>query len=414
MTSRLAASERSAQNARNEESSVPASRRQKWRLGVALAVFALVIWACGGAGTGSAGGQGGDFGGSSSGGLGGSSSGGGGSVTNSDDGGLASSGNSSGSGSGGSGGSSGGSSSGSSGSSSGGGKSSSGSSGGKDGGGGSSGTGGGGNGIKGCGETLPSISDYTQNGPYTAMTINNTGPDGGYTVVQPTTLGANGFKHPIASWGNGITTTPSYYPTLLNRIASDGLVVVASNSSSVTEADMAGGLQWMIQQNTGSGQYQGKLDTSCLVSIGYSLGGAGAVEQGADPAVNANIVTTISFHPAGGTPQSLKAPLLLFTSLDDTVCVPATFVQPVFNGSPVQTFYEILQDAGDPSNAGHIIVVSPTDPEYAPANAWLRLWVYGDTGGMNYFWGSSAKSCQLPDFQCQSKQAGGTAQMSGF
>jgi hypothetical protein len=246
------------------------------------------------------------------------------------------------------------------------------------------------------------------------MTVTSTGPDGGYTVVQPTTLGANGFKHPIASWGNGITTTPSYYPTLLNRIASNGIVVVASNSSSVTEADMAGGLQWMIQQNTASGQYQGKLDTSCLVSIGYSLGGGGAVDQGSDPAVNANIVTTIAFHPAGGNAAGLKAPLLLFTSLDDTVCVPATFVTPVFNGSPVQTFYETLQDAGDPSGAGHIIVVSPTDPEYAPALAWLRLWVYGDTGGMDYFWGSNAKSCQLPDFQCQSKTPPAASQMSGF
>ena len=412
MRSRLAGSERSARNTRNEESSAPASPRQMWRFGVALSVFALVIWACGGAGTGGAGGQGGDLGGSSSGGLGGSSSGSGGSENNSDDGGVASSGSSSGSGSGTSGSTSGGTSSGSSGSSSGGGTSSSGSSGGADG--GSSGTSGGGNGIKGCGETLPPISDYTQSGPYTATTINNTGPDGGYTVVQPTTLGANGFKHPIASWGNGITTTPSYYPTLLNRIASNGLVVVASNSSTVTEADMAGGLQWMVQQNTASGQYQGKLDTSCLVSIGYSLGGAGAVEQGADPSVNANIVTTIAFHPAGGTPQGLKAPLILFTSVDDTVCVPATFVTPVFNGSPVQTFYETLQDAGDPSNLGHIIVVSPTDPEYAPALAWLRLWVYGDTGGMSYFWGSNAKSCQLPDFQCQSKEPGGQSTMSGF
>jgi hypothetical protein len=280
--------------------------------------------------------------------------------------------------------------------------------------GGSSGTGGGGNGIKGCGETLPPLSDYSQNGPFTAMTIDNTGPDGGYTIVTPTTLGANGFKHPVASWGNGITTTPTYYPTLLNRIASNGLVVIASNSSTVTEADMAGGLEWMIQQNTTSGQYEGKLDTSCLVSIGYSLGGMGAIDQGSDPAVNAHIVTTIAFHPAGGIPSGLKAPLFLLTSVDDTICVPATFVTPVFNSSPVQTFYETLQDAGDPGNLGHIIVVSPADPEYAPAMAWLRLWVYGDTGGTGYFWGSNAKSCQLPDFQCQSKMPPAASKMSGF
>jgi hypothetical protein len=377
-----------------------------------------IIVGCSGGGP-----QGGGFGSSSGGGSGSTSSGGSGGSGNSSGGQGTEEGTSSGgeitdAGSGGGGSSGSGSGGGNGGGSGGdGGKTSSGSSSGGGGSGtsgGSSGMGGGGNGIKGCGETLPPISDYTQSGPYTAMTIDNTGPDGGYTVVQPATLGANGFKHPIASWGNGITTTPSYYPTLLNLIASNGVVVVASNSSSVTEADMAGGLQWMIQQNTGSGQYQGKLDTSCLVSIGYSLGGGGAVDQGSDPSVNANIVTTIAFHPAGGNAAGLKAPLLLMTSVDDTVCVPATFVTPVFEASPVQTFYQTLQDAGDPSNAGHIIVVSPTDPEYGPALAWLRLWVYGDTGGMNYFWGSSAKSCQLPDFQCQSKTPPGSSMMSGF
>ncbi len=73
----------------------------------------------------------------------------------------------------------------------------------------------------------------------------------------------------------------------------------------------------------------------------------------------------ISPHRAA-LPGGLRAPpRSLFTSVDDTVCVPATFVTPVFSGSPVQTFYETLQDAGDPGGAGHIIVVSPTDPEYA-------------------------------------------------
>ena len=70
----------------------------------------------------------------------------------------------------------------------------------------------------GCGETLPALTDYTQNGPFATTTIANTGPDGGYTAVQPTTLGQNGFKHPVATWGNGITTTPSIYPTLLKQM----------------------------------------------------------------------------------------------------------------------------------------------------------------------------------------------------
>jgi hypothetical protein len=241
------------------------------------------------------------------------------------------------------------------------------------------------------------------------MTIGNTGPDGGYTVVQPTPLGQNGFKHPVAMWGNGITTTPATYPTLLNRIASNGIVIVASNSTSVAPADMTGGLDWMVAQNTSSGSYQGMLDTNCLVSIGYSLGGGGAVTAGSHP----NVVTTVSFHGVMGNSAALKTPLLLFTSTTDTFVVPATFVTPTYNASVVQTFYATLTDAGDPSNAGHLLPVSPTDPEYAPALAWLRLWVYGDQGGKTYFYGSNATLCQSP-WECQSKEPGGASKMSGF
>jgi hypothetical protein len=261
----------------------------------------------------------------------------------------------------------------------------------------------------GCGETLPALTDYTQNGPFATTTIDNTGPDGGYTAVQPTTLGQNGFKHPVATWGNGITTTPSLYPTLLNRIASNGIVVIASNSSSVTTDDMTGGLDWVIQQNAASGPYQGKLDTTCLVAIGYSLGGGGAVGAGAHP----NIVTTVSFHGVTGNSAALKTPLLLFTSTTDTFVTPSGFVTPTYNASAVETFYATLGDAGDPSDLGHLLPVSSTDPEYAPAMAWLRLWVYGDQGGRDYFFGPSATLCKSP-WTCQTKQPGGASQMSGL
>jgi hypothetical protein len=46
--------------------------------------------------------------------------------------------------------------------------------------------------------------------------------------------------------------------------------------------------------------------------------------------------------------------------------------------------------------------------------AWLRLWVYGDQGGRDYFWGSGALLCQGPDWQCQSEIPHAASQMSGF
>jgi hypothetical protein len=252
--------------------------------------------------------------------------------------------------------------------------------------------------VAGCpGESIAPTQDYGANGPFPAMTVNNTGSDGMYTVFRPTQLGMNGFKHPIATWGNGITTMPSYYPTLLTAVASHGIVVIASNSSNVTAQLMTAGLDWMIQQNSGSSEYAGKLNTTCLVTIGYSLGGGASVTAGA----HKDVVVTASMHGVTGASNTLHAPLLLLTSETDTFVVPATFVTPTFNSSTVQTFYGTLSMAGDPANTGHLIPVdliggAPNALEHKAVIAWLRYWVYGDQGARSYFWGDDCVLCKAP------------------
>jgi hypothetical protein len=250
----------------------------------------------------------------------------------------------------------------------------------------------------GCdGETMPPVTDYNANGPMPSKTTNNTGPDGMYTVFAPATLGANGFKHPIATWGNGITTTPALYPNLLGAIASHGIVVVASNSTNVTAQLMTAGLDWMIQQNSASGPYQGKLNTTCLVTVGYSLGGGASVGAGS----HKDVVATASMHGVTGASNALHAPLLLLTSETDTFVVPATFVTPTFTASTVQTFYGTVSMAGDPSNAGHLIPVdlaggSANALEHAAVVAWLRMWVYNDQGARKFFYGDDCVLCKAP------------------
>lgn len=252
---------------------------------------------------------------------------------------------------------------------------------------------------KGCdGETMPAVTgDYSANGPMPTKVVNSTGSDGMYTIYRPVTLGANGFKHPVATWGNGITTTPAYYPGLLGAIASHGFVVIASNSSSVTAQMMTDGLDWMVAQNGVAGDYQGKLNPTCLVTIGYSLGGGASVGAGA----HANVVATASMHGVTGAANALHAPLLLLTAETDTFVVPATFVTPTFNLSSVQTFYGTLSMAADTGNAGHLIPVdilpsSANIAERAAMIAWLRLWVYADQGAKKYFYGDDCVLCKDP------------------
>ena len=218
-----------------------------------------------------------------------------------------------------------------------------------------------------------------------------------YTIYRPMTLGEDGFKHPVATWGNGITTTPAFYPTLLGAIASHGFVIIASNSTSVNAGLMTAGLDWMVAQNDVDGDYKDNLKTTCLVTIGYSLGGGASVGAGA----HANVVATASMHGVTGPSASLHAPLLLLTSETDTFVVPATFVTPTFQASTVQTFYATLSKAADPTNIGHLIPVDilPSEPnniERGAMIAWLRLWVYGDEGAKSYFDGDDCALCTDP------------------
>jgi hypothetical protein len=241
-------------------------------------------------------------------------------------------------------------------------------------------------------QKLPPITDYNGPGPFNpGKEVDNVGPNNAYTMFRPATLDAGGFKFIPATWGNGITTTPQYYPWL-NTVASHGFVIIAANSSTVTPDDMTKGLDWLIMQNDVPGELQGKLDTSRGVCIGYSLGGGGAVTCGSHP----KVIATVAMHPAAGIPTGLHGPLLLFSGTNDTVCVPETFVQPVFNAAPVPSFFGMLDGADhlEPVVGGR---------ETAPLIAWLRLWVFGDEGAKPFFYGADCTLCKAPWTKPQSK-----------
>jgi hypothetical protein len=264
--------------------------------------------------------------------------------------------------------------------------------------GGSGGAGGGA--TSGCTGPALSVTDYGARGPFAVSVVNETGPGNQYTMFRPTTLGENGFLHPPATWGNGITTTPANYVELLSTVASHGFVVIGSNSTNVTAALMTQGLDWLIQQGSVQGEFQGMLATECAVTIGYSLGGGAAVGSGNHP----NVITTVSFHGLQGPAENLSGPLLLLTSTSDSFVTKAQFVQPTYDRSTnVPTLMATLNVAEAPSFAGHLIPLNDAGEERAPAVAWLRYWVYGDQAARGYFYGASCTLCDSPWTDIQRK-----------
>src|SRR5215472_11672764 len=100
-----------------------------------------------------------------------------------------------------------------------------------------------------------------------------------FDLYYPTNLGANGFKHPILTWGNGSFGMPSQVAFLLKHMASWGFVVIA------TEDPMTGPGQtildaanYLVQKNSDSASiFYHKLNVSQIGAFGHSQGAGGAI-----------------------------------------------------------------------------------------------------------------------------------------
>jgi hypothetical protein len=236
-------------------------------------------------------------------------------------------------------------------------------------------------------------------GSFDTMIVTGTGPGGSYTIVQPTTLGEGGFKHPPVAWGNGLATSPTEYYALLENVASNGFVVIANPGTGSDPQVVRAGLEWLIEQN-GSGEYAGKLAADCAGTIGYSMGGGAAVGSGSHPAVKA----IVSIHGLQDASDRASGPILLTTSDDDNFVTKAMFVQPCYDRSTVQPTILATHITGNaPSFGGHIEPLGAGGEDAAPTIAWLRYWIYGDQAQRDWFFGEDCKLCTTPWADVQKK-----------
>jgi dienelactone hydrolase len=147
---------------------------------------------------------------------------------------------------------------------------------------------------------------------------------------------------------------------------------------------MQDGLDWIVKQNTTSGIYQGKLWVDHAVSMGFSVGGTSAVQLGGAAAV----FTVVSIH-GHGAEAALHGPMLQTTGTKDNYGM--SLQQNTYDASKVQTFLATLTDAPHgyiESNGG--------GEERKAIVAWMRYWIYNDTGAKNYFYGDDCVLCKTP------------------
>jgi hypothetical protein len=242
------------------------------------------------------------------------------------------------------------------------------------------------------GSTLPPITDYSVKGPFATKVETNVGPNNGYTVFRPDPLGQNGFLHAPIVFGPGIgQTVQPVHTTMLTNFASHGFVVVGTPVLSQGPGGaqnlktMQDGLDWIVKQNTTAGSiYQGKLWADHCVSMGFSVGGTSAVQMGGAAAV----FTVVSIHGHAAV-AALHGPMLQTTGTLDNVGMPLQ--QKTYDSSKVQTFLATL------TGAAHQYIESNGGGEERKAIvAWMRYWIYNDTGAKNFFYGNDCVLCKSP------------------
>jgi hypothetical protein len=245
-------------------------------------------------------------------------------------------------------------------------------------------------GTAGGGPTLPPVDDYADEGPFETVVEEDVGPNDGYTVIRPQTLGEDGFLHAPIIFGPGIGQPVMTHEELLRNFASHGFIVVGVNVLNGRPGDagnrmlMLEGLDWILEQNDVAGMYQGKIYLDHAVSMGFSVGGTSAVEIGGHEAV----ATVVSIHGHTASAE-LHGPMLQTTGTEDNVGEPLQ--QQTYEMSEVQTFLATL------TGAPHGYIEQNGGGEQRPAIvAWMRYWIYADTGATDYFFGDDCVLCQPP------------------
>ncbi len=230
------------------------------------------------------------------------------------------------------------------------------------------------------------VSEWADKGPFGSRVVNNSGPNGQFTLFVPDPLAGDGTPNPILTWGNGSLTTPSSYRALLSHYATHGFFVVASNNTNVGSGqEMIAGMRWAIAENTRAGSaYFGKLDPDAVGSIGYSQGGIGAVIAGNEPEVK----TTVPIAGGDATIKNIVHPIFLIGNENDTAA-PIDVISPQFTSEDTDGPFVF----GILLATGHLETLGDGGRHRGYTTAWLAYHLLGERDAYRVFYGN--EQCTL-------------------
>lgn len=238
-------------------------------------------------------------------------------------------------------------------------------------------------------------------GPWAVSTV---AIDTSYVIHYPTSLGANGTRHPIVTWGNGSWATPGHYPGVLNHLASWGYVVIASTSSTTGRGtEMLAAVDYLTARNGDAASvFAGKLDTARIAAAGHSQGAGGATR--ATLASGGRIRTVVPINPPDPfwvndadkfDISQVAVPVLLLSGDKDTWISPPRTLTAYYNQIPGAAVRASLKAADH--NA-----IQRTGGRYLGyLTAWLHYQLLGDGYAGTAFRGARPELLTNPAWSTQ-------------
>ncbi len=253
-------------------------------------------------------------------------------------------------------------------------------------------------------------ADPSVAGPFATVTEQNVGPEAGlaldggvvpdFTLFRPKDMMQGGLCHPVITWGNGTSSTPSIYKVLLNHLASHGFVVIASNSTNVAQgnpAPMVVGVTWVLQQNDDptSVMYH-RIDTTHIGATGHSQGAFATTQAAGD-----SHITTMAPLCGASTQRNLHGPAMIYCGGADTT-VPCSTVKGAFDA--ITTLPAMLAEYVSADHANWITFTgTKPGPVEVAVTAWMRVHLMDDSALRSWFYGASCKLCTDSAWQITQK-----------
>jgi hypothetical protein len=237
-------------------------------------------------------------------------------------------------------------------------------------------------------------STYRELGPWQVSTGRATAFGGSYALFYPSDLGANGFRHPIVTWGNGTAGTPANYTTLLTHLASWGFVVIASDSGMTgLGTEILDGASFLVEEDANpSSIFYRRLDVARIGACGHSQGAGGTLNATIDSDGLITSAVTIA----------LPDPIFWTTPVPDMASFPESAkiffihgtIDPLATEPAAIGWYAPLRGIAvkaSQKSAGHNQVQFPDTRLTGYVTAWMMYSLRDDAYARRAFFGSPAE-----------------------